>query len=241
MKARRIECVQFMVVRNGSRVCVDLIPAGQCHSKWSTMQHPLWKPAASDPTCRRGVAFVHCTRSVGDRPCKLSGCRSTERALGVAARRSPCWTKPNAATPAPSCLRLHERRRRPSTRCSLTRRRRAPARDGRRSARRPPARPRAARHPRARLARDLCRSRCASSRPMRSGCTRRRSSARSRNCWSQLGIGEYLAQIQGGIPMSQGEIVRPADVGLAARGGRRALGGPAAKLSLPATSSAAPA
>ena len=32
----------------------------------------------------------------------------------------------------------------------------------------------------------------------------------------QLGIGEYLAQIQGGIPMSQGEIVRPADVGLAA-------------------------
>ncbi len=32
----------------------------------------------------------------------------------------------------------------------------------------------------------------------------------------QIGIGEYLAQIQGGIPMSQGEIVRPADVGLAA-------------------------
>ncbi|MBV8323524.1 MAG: acyl-CoA dehydrogenase, partial [Hyphomicrobiales bacterium] len=32
----------------------------------------------------------------------------------------------------------------------------------------------------------------------------------------QLGIGEYLAQIQGGIPMSQGEIVRPVDVGLAA-------------------------
>src|SRR5882724_6326007 len=30
----------------------------------------------------------------------------------------------------------------------------------------------------------------------------------------QLGIGEYLAQIVGGIPMSQGEIVRPADVGL---------------------------
>jgi (2S)-methylsuccinyl-CoA dehydrogenase len=30
----------------------------------------------------------------------------------------------------------------------------------------------------------------------------------------QLGIGEYLAQIQGGIPMSQGEIVRPVDVGL---------------------------
>jgi (2S)-methylsuccinyl-CoA dehydrogenase len=32
----------------------------------------------------------------------------------------------------------------------------------------------------------------------------------------QIGIGEYLAQIQGGIPMSQGEIVRPADVGLTA-------------------------
>src|SRR5262244_433906 len=32
----------------------------------------------------------------------------------------------------------------------------------------------------------------------------------------QIGIGEYLAQIQGGIPMSQGEIVRPADGGLAA-------------------------
>ncbi len=30
----------------------------------------------------------------------------------------------------------------------------------------------------------------------------------------QIGIGEYLAQIQGGIPMSQGEIVRPADLGL---------------------------
>jgi (2S)-methylsuccinyl-CoA dehydrogenase len=32
----------------------------------------------------------------------------------------------------------------------------------------------------------------------------------------QIGIGEYLAQIAGGIPMSQGEIVRPADVGLSA-------------------------
>jgi len=31
-----------------------------------------------------------------------------------------------------------------------------------------------------------------------------------------IGIGEYLAQIQGGIPMSQGEIVRPADLGLSA-------------------------
>src|SRR4030081_1077189 len=33
----------------------------------------------------------------------------------------------------------------------------------------------------------------------------------------QIGIGEYLAQIAGGIPMSQGEIVRPADVGLSSQ------------------------
>ena len=32
----------------------------------------------------------------------------------------------------------------------------------------------------------------------------------------EIGIGEYLAQIEGGIAMSQGEIVRPADLGLAA-------------------------
>jgi (2S)-methylsuccinyl-CoA dehydrogenase len=30
----------------------------------------------------------------------------------------------------------------------------------------------------------------------------------------RIGIGEYLAQIIGGIPMSQGEVVRPNDVGL---------------------------
>ncbi|MCB1373650.1 MAG: acyl-CoA dehydrogenase family protein, partial [Rhodobacteraceae bacterium] len=30
----------------------------------------------------------------------------------------------------------------------------------------------------------------------------------------QIGFGEYLAQIAGGIPMSQGEIARPADIGL---------------------------
>src|SRR6195256_581530 len=33
----------------------------------------------------------------------------------------------------------------------------------------------------------------------------------------EIGIGEYLAQIAGGIPMSQGEIVRPADVGLSSQ------------------------
>jgi (2S)-methylsuccinyl-CoA dehydrogenase len=32
----------------------------------------------------------------------------------------------------------------------------------------------------------------------------------------RIGIGEYLAQIFGGIPMSQGEMVRPADLGLSA-------------------------
>ena len=30
----------------------------------------------------------------------------------------------------------------------------------------------------------------------------------------RIGLGEYLAQIQGGIPISQGEIVRPSDLGL---------------------------
>ncbi|MGZ3324146.1 MAG: acyl-CoA dehydrogenase family protein, partial [Xanthobacteraceae bacterium] len=42
----------------------------------------------------------------------------------------------------------------------------------------------------------------------------------------ELGIGEYLAQIQGGIPMSQGEIVRPADIGLAADTVAARLAGP---------------
>ena len=32
----------------------------------------------------------------------------------------------------------------------------------------------------------------------------------------RIGLGEYLAQIRGGIPISQGEIVRPADLGLSA-------------------------
>jgi (2S)-methylsuccinyl-CoA dehydrogenase len=42
----------------------------------------------------------------------------------------------------------------------------------------------------------------------------------------QLGIGEYLAQIAGGIPMSQGEIVRPADVGLSAETVAQRMAGP---------------
>jgi (2S)-methylsuccinyl-CoA dehydrogenase len=42
----------------------------------------------------------------------------------------------------------------------------------------------------------------------------------------RLGIGEYLAQIQGGIFMSQGEIVRPADLGLAGESVAARLAGP---------------
>jgi (2S)-methylsuccinyl-CoA dehydrogenase len=42
----------------------------------------------------------------------------------------------------------------------------------------------------------------------------------------EIGLGEYLAQIAGGIPMSQGEIARPADMGLAAAAVERRLAGP---------------
>ena len=42
----------------------------------------------------------------------------------------------------------------------------------------------------------------------------------------RLGIAEYLAQIQGGIFMSQGEIVRPADLGLAAEAVAARIAGP---------------
>ena len=38
----------------------------------------------------------------------------------------------------------------------------------------------------------------------------------------RIGAGEYLAQIVGGIPMSQGEIVRLSDLGLVVCGGRGA-------------------
>ena len=43
-----------------------------------------------------------------------------------------------------------------------------------------------------------------------------------------IGIGEFLSQIQGGIPMSQGEIVRPADLGLSADAVAAHLAGPLA-------------
>jgi (2S)-methylsuccinyl-CoA dehydrogenase len=42
----------------------------------------------------------------------------------------------------------------------------------------------------------------------------------------QIGLGEYLAQILGGIPMSQGEFVRPADVGLSVATVAEQLAGP---------------
>jgi (2S)-methylsuccinyl-CoA dehydrogenase len=45
-----------------------------------------------------------------------------------------------------------------------------------------------------------------------------------------IGIGEFLAQIEGGIPMSQGEIVRPADLGLSAGTVAMHLAGPLAGL-----------
>src|SRR5262249_48646523 len=41
-----------------------------------------------------------------------------------------------------------------------------------------------------------------------------------------LGLDEYLAQILGGIPMSQGEVVRPADLGLSAQTVAGRLAGP---------------
>ena len=41
-----------------------------------------------------------------------------------------------------------------------------------------------------------------------------------------IGIGEFLAQILGGIPMSQGEIVRPADVGLSIAAVAARMAGP---------------
>src|SRR5579863_2196815 len=42
----------------------------------------------------------------------------------------------------------------------------------------------------------------------------------------EIGLAEYLAQIQGGIPMSQGEIARPSDMGLSAAAVERRMAGP---------------
>jgi (2S)-methylsuccinyl-CoA dehydrogenase len=48
----------------------------------------------------------------------------------------------------------------------------------------------------------------------------------------EIGLGEYLGQIAGGIAMSQGEIVRPADVGLATEAVAARLAGPLAALNV---------
>src|SRR6266436_6322172 len=42
----------------------------------------------------------------------------------------------------------------------------------------------------------------------------------------EIGLGEYLAQIAGGIPRSQGEVARPADMGLSAAAVERRMAGP---------------
>jgi (2S)-methylsuccinyl-CoA dehydrogenase len=42
----------------------------------------------------------------------------------------------------------------------------------------------------------------------------------------EIALGEYLAQIQGGIPMSQGEFVRPSDLGLSAAAVAERMAGP---------------
>ena len=47
----------------------------------------------------------------------------------------------------------------------------------------------------------------------------------------RLGLAEYLAQVAGGIPMSQCEMVRPADLGLSARAVAQCLAGPLEALS----------
>ncbi len=64
--------------------------------------------------------------------------------------------------------------------------------------------------------------RCASSPPMPSACSDAGRFGETEELLVRIGIGEYLAQMLGGIPMSQGEIVRPADLGLSLRAGRRA-------------------
>ena len=81
--------------------------------------------------------------------------------------------------------------------------------DGRRRARRRPAR-----RPRPRLARDLRRSAAPDARLGRAASTTKAASARWSSCCSPPRFGEYLAQIAGGIPMSQVEIVRPDALGV---------------------------
>ena len=58
--------------------------------------------------------------------------------------------------------------------------------------------------------------RCGSSPPTPSACTTAAGFREIEELLVRIGLGEYLAQILGGIPISQGEIVRPADLGLSA-------------------------
>ena len=64
--------------------------------------------------------------------------------------------------------------------------------------------------------------RCGSSPPMPSGCRRAARLGEIEELLVRIGIGEYLAQILGGIPMSQGEIVRLVRSRPVRRRGRRA-------------------
>ena len=59
--------------------------------------------------------------------------------------------------------------------------------------------------------------RSASLPPMPSACSAAARLGEIEELLVRIGLGEYLAQIAGGIPMSQGEMVRPADLGLSLR------------------------
>ena len=110
----------------------------------------------------------------------------------------------------------------PRRRCCATPPRRCGRASGRRPHGRAPVRARAARHPWSRLARHLCRG----IRQLAAYAERaaRRGLGEIEELLVEIGLGEYLAQIVGGIPMSQGEIVRPADLGLSSPRGRRLAG-----------------
>ena len=57
--------------------------------------------------------------------------------------------------------------------------------------------------------------------PTRRGCRRTGRFGQTEELLTRIGLGEYLAQIFGGIPMNQGEIVRLADFGLGPTRSRR--------------------
>src|SRR5262245_48152058 len=91
---RNVQLWPFVTIPKSARVIPSghVIPSGQQCSNGC---------AKSRQATRHGsAALLLCTARVvlGVGPCKLSGCRSTERALEATARSSPCWTKLNAAT-----------------------------------------------------------------------------------------------------------------------------------------------